>query len=209
MDASEITRTQVGAVTSARRRLGHGPAAPASLRAQIVLTVSALLLGGVLGALLFVGVWRRTAAEGDRARVAQLESGQALQAARAKLARSEAEATAARTALAKLRAERGVLTAELARLHRVDTRVATSLPPRLQAIGDEADVLAREAAKLGSALATLSDYLHNASATGVDPAFLDTQVRYLIGSTTATKATIASLVDQAQRAQASAAALRR
>jgi hypothetical protein len=209
VDASEITHTQVGAVGHARRRAGHRPAAPASLRAQIVLTVSALLLGGVLGALLFVGVWRRTAVEGDRARAAQLESSQALQTAHAKLVRSEAESTAARAALATLSTERGVLTAEIARLHRVDTRVATSLPPHLQAIGDEADVVARELAKLGTALTTLSDYLHNASATGVDPAFLDAQVRYLIGSTTATKAALATLADQAQKAQASAAALHR
>jgi hypothetical protein len=208
VDASEITRTQVGAGTRARRRRGHRPAAPASLRAQIVLTVSALLLGGVLGALLFVGGWRRTAAEGDRARTAQLESTQALQTARAKLVRSEAESTALSAALAKLRTQRGVLAAELARLHRVDTRVATALPPRLQAIGDNADVLTRELAKLGSALVTLSDYLHNASAAGVDPAFLDAQVRYLIGSTAATKNTVASLVDQAKRARASAAGLR-
>ncbi len=123
--------------------------------------------------------------------------------------RSEAESTAARAALATLRTERGVLAAELAKLQRVDTRVATSLPPRLQAIGDEAGVLSRELAKLGTALATLSDYLHNASATGVDPAFLDTQVRYLIGSTAATKATVANLAEQAQKARASAAALRR
>jgi hypothetical protein len=209
VDASEITRTQVGAGTRGRRRRGHRPAAPASLRAQIVLTVSALLLGGVLGALLFVGGWRRTAAEGDRARAAQIESTQALQTARAKLVRSEAESTALSAALATLRTQRGALAAELARLHRVDTRVATSLPPRLQAIGDEADVLTRELAKLGTALTTLSDYLRNASATGVDPAFLDAQVRYLIGSTAATKTTVANLVGQAQQARASAAALRR
>ena len=209
MNASDITRTQVGAAARTPGRAGHRPAAPASLRAQIVLTASALLLGGVLGALLFVGVWRRTAVEGDRARAAQLESSQALQAAHARLVRAETESTAARTALATLRTERGVLAAELARLNRVDNRVATSLPPHLQAIGDGAGVLARELAKLGTALTTLSDYLHNASATGVDPAFLDAQVRYLIGSTTATKATVANLVDEAQKAQASAAALHR
>ena len=209
MDTSEIARTQVGAVARVRRRVGHRPAAPASLRAQIVLTVSALRLGGVVGALLFVGVWRRTAAEGDRARVAQLASSQALQTAHAKLARSEADSAAARAALATLRTERGVLAAEVAKLHRVDTHVAKSLPPHLQAIGGQADVLTRELVKLGTALTTLSDYLHNASATGVDPAFLDAQVRYLIGSTAATKATAANLVAQAQQARAAAAALHR
>ena len=209
VNTSEITRAQVGTAPRGRRRLGHRPAAPASLRAQIVLTVSALLLGGVLGALLFVGVWRRTAAEGDRARASQIESSQALQTAHAKLARSEARATAARAALAKLRAEHGALAAELAKLHRLDARIGTSLPPHLQTIGDEAGELARQVAKLGTALTTLSDYLQNASATGVDPAFLDAQVRYLIGSTAATKTTVANLVDEAQKAQASAAALRR
>jgi hypothetical protein len=209
VDTSEIARTQVGAVARVRRRVGHRPAAPASLRAQIVLTVSALLLGGVVGALLFVGVWRRTAAEGDRARVAQLQSSQALRTADARLVQSQAESTAARAALATLRTERGALAAEVAKLHRVDARVAKSLPPHLQAIGDQADVLARELIKLGTALTTLSDYLHNASATGVDPAFLEAQVLYLIGSTAATKATVATLVDQAQRARASAAGLHR
>ncbi|HVP76118.1 MAG TPA: hypothetical protein VMS63_08860 [Gaiellaceae bacterium] len=207
MNTSEITRAHAGAVPRGGRRLGRRPAAPASLRAQIVLTASALLLGGVLGALLFVGVWRRTAAEGDRARAAQAQSTQVLQTARAKLTRSEAESRALGTQLAKLRTENGALAAELAKLRRVDTRVATSLPPRLQAIGDEADALTRELAKLRSALATLSDYLQNASATGVDPAFLDAQVRYLIGSTAATRTTVANLVVQAQRARASAAAL--
>jgi len=209
VNTSEITRVHGGAAPRGRRRLRHRPAAPASLRAQVVLTVSALLLGGVLGALLFVGGWRRTAAESDRARAAQFESSQALQAAHAKLVRSEAEATRGRAALAELRAKHDALASELAKLRRVDARVGTSLPPHLQAIGDEADVLARQVAKLGTALTTLSDYLQNASATGVDPAFLDAQVRYLIGSTAATKTTVANLVDQAQKARASAAALHR
>jgi len=173
-----------------------------------VLTVSALLLGGVLGALLFVGVWRRTATEGDRARAAQIESSQALQAAHARLARADAESTAARAALARLRTEHAAVAAQLAKLQRIDSRVGTSLPPHLQAIGDEAGLLARQVAKLGTALTTLSDYLQNASATGVDPAFLDAQVRYLIGSTTTAQTTVANLAAQAQQARASAAALR-
>jgi hypothetical protein len=188
VNTSEITGTHVGTMPRGRRRLGHRPAAPASLRAQIVLTVSALLLGGVLGALLFVGVWRRTATEGDRARAAQIQSSQALRTAHARLVRAEAESKTARAAL-------------------TDNRVGTSLPPHLQSIGTEAGVLSREVAKLGTALTTLSDYLQNASATGVDPAFLDAQVRYLIGSTTTAQATVATLAAQAQQAQASAAAL--
>jgi len=207
VNTSEITGTHVGTMPRGRRRLGHRPAAPASLRAQIVLTVSALLLGGVLGALLFVGVWRRTATEGDRARAAQIQSSQALRTAHARLVRAEAESKTARAALAELRTEHSALATQLAKLQRTDNRVGTSLPPHLQSIGTEAGVLSREVAKLGTALTTLSDYLQNASATGVDPAFLDAQVRYLIGSTTTAQATVATLAAQAQQAQASAAAL--
>lgn len=195
-----------GLLGRARRRFGRA-AAPPSLRAQIVLMVSVFLLGGVLSALVFVGAWRHTAADANRAQAGQLAAGEALQVTRGRLFRAEAELANARAALTGASAGRKLVTDELARLRRVNDRVATSLPPRLQAITNEADVLAGETAKLGSALATLSDYLRNASATGVDPAFLAAQVRYLTSATAATRAAATTLAEQAQRTQASVAAL--
>ena len=207
MDVTEITRAGWGPVGRVQRRLGRA-GAPASLRAQIALVVSALLLGGVLSALLFVGVWRHTATEGDRARAAQAESRQALQAARSKLARSERQLASAHAAIGKLTAERALMARELVTLHRINDRAATSLPPRLRAIVRDADALTHDGARLESALATLSDYIRNSSATGIDPAFLATQVQYLIGSTAGTKAAVADLAEQANRAQAAAGKLR-
>jgi chromosome segregation ATPase len=191
------------------RRQFSGRSAPPSLRAQIVLMLSAFVFGGVLSALLFVGIWRHTAAESDRAQAAQVESRHALQAAHATLSRTETELASTRAAVASIRRDRARLALELTSLRRVNHRAARSLPQRLQAIADDADVLARETAKLASALTTLGDYLRNASATGVDPAFLEAQVGYLVESTTATRGTVASLAEQAQRASTAAAALRR
>ena len=196
-----------GPVGRVRRSLRRARA-PASLRAQIALVVSAFLLGGVLSALLFVGVWRHTAAEGERARGAQAESRLALQAARSKLAGSERQLAAVRVAVGELTAERALMTRELATLRRVNDRAATSLPPRLRAIAGEAEALTQNAARVESALATLSDYIRNSSAAGIDPAFLATQVQYLIGSTAGTKAAVADLAEQANRAQAAAGKLR-
>ena len=206
MDVTEITAVRAGLRDRIRHRFAR-PVAPPSLRAQVVLLLSSFLLGGVLAALLFVGVWRHTAAEGDRARSAQLESQQALRSARLDLTRSQRELTAAQASLVKVRADRRRLARELARLRAIDARAATALTPRLQAIAAQADTLGQKTAKLGSALATLRDYLGNASATGIDAAFLAAQVSYLIGSADTTRATAGQLVADAQRAQSSAAAL--
>jgi chromosome segregation ATPase len=203
---TEITAVRWGLLGRARLRFARA-AAPPSLRALIVLMVSVFLLGGVLSALAFVGVWRHTAADANRAQAGQLVAGQALQVTRARLSGAEAELANARAALTSASAGRKLVADELARLRRVNERAATSLPPRLRAITNEADALAGETAKLGSALATLNDYLRNAAATGIDPAFLAAQVRYLTSATGATRATATTLAKQAQRAQASAAAL--
>ncbi|HET6943911.1 MAG TPA: hypothetical protein VFI01_01050, partial [Gaiellaceae bacterium] len=77
MDVTEITAIRSGIRAHLHRWIAR-PVAPPTLRALVALLLSAFLLGGVLAALLFVGVWRHTAAEGDRARSAQLESRRAL-----------------------------------------------------------------------------------------------------------------------------------
>lgn len=208
MDVTDVDVTGITAVRPGLRERVHGrlsrPVAAPSLRAQLVLLASALLLGGVLSSLLFVGVWRHTAAEGDRARAAQLENGQALQQARARLARSEHALAQAQAALATAQRAQRRLAGELAGLRRADTRAAKALTPRLQALVDDAGALGHETAKLGSALTTLRDYLGNASSTGIDPAFLASQVDYLIGSAATARTRAATLATEAERAQAAA-----
>jgi chromosome segregation ATPase len=208
VDATEITAVRSGLRDRLRRQLAI-PAAGPSVRAQVVLVCSAFLLGGVLSALLFVGVWRHTAAEGDRARAAELASTQSLRTAKLQLTHAERDLAAAQTALTKIRRERRGLAAEATRLRRVNTRAASSLTPGLETISGNADALVRQSAKLSSALATLRDYLQNASGTGVDPAFLAAQVSYLARSTSSTRATAAALAGEAQQAQESAQTLRR
>lgn len=203
---TEITAIRSGLRDRVRRQLAQR-SGPPSLRAQVALLTSAFLLGGVLAALLFVGVWRHTAAEGDRARTAQLQSRQELQTTRTRLARSESELAAAQTALTKLRRDRQLLGREATTLRRVNTRAQRSLAPRLQGVSAGADRLGHQTAKLGSALATLRDYLRNASATGVDPAFLEAQVSYLIGSAGAARATAGAIAADAGRASTAAASL--
>jgi hypothetical protein len=207
VDLTEITAVRSGPLGRMRARLGEATPPP-SLRALIALVASAFLLGGVLAALLFVGVWRHTAAEGDRAREAQRASRVALQTARSDLADSERELADARSALAKLRSDRRALTRDVATLSRVNSRAAASLPPRLQAIAQYTDALAHDAAKVASALATLDDYVGRASPDGIDPAFLAAQVEYLSGPTTRTRSAVASLAEQVRAAQAAAARLR-
>ena len=203
---TDVTAVRDRLQTRARSRLAR-PLAPVSLRAQAALLLSAFLLGGVISALLFVGVWRHTAAEGDRARTAQLASRHALAASKAELARAEQALTASQAALAAIRRDRRRLAGELLALRTTTHRAATSLTPRLQAIADDAGSLTRRSEKLGTALTSLRDYLGNASATGVDPAFLEAQVSYLIGSAAATGSTAADLARRAEQAQAAAAPL--
>jgi hypothetical protein len=207
VDVTEITAVRSGPLGRVRARLGEATTPP-SLRAQVALVASAFLLGGVLAALLFVGVWRHTAAEGDRAREAQGASRLALQSARRDLAVSERELAVARGALATLRNDRRGLTREVATLRRVNSRAAASLPPHLQAIAQSTDALAHDAAKLASALAALGDYARRAAPDGIDPAFLAAQVQYLSGLTTRTRSAVATLAEQVRAAQAAAAALR-
>lgn len=208
MDMTEITRAGWRPLDRARRRFRRATA-PASVRAQIALTVSAFVLGGVLSGLLFVGVWRHTAAEGDRARQAQAESRLTLKRAQEQLALSQQQLAASRAAVRALAARRTVARRELAALRRRDAAARASLGPRLRAIAGGADALNRESAKLDSALATLDDYIRNASGAGVDPAYLAAQVAYLRSATGRAKTAAATLVGDASQAQASAKRLAR
>jgi hypothetical protein len=207
MDVTEITHARWGPLAPARRRVGRATA-PASLRAQIALVASAFLLGGVLSALIFVGVWRHTAAEGDRARQAQAGTRHALHAAQGALAVSERRLVASRAAMRTLEAGNARMTRELATLRKVDAGAGASLRARLQSVAVDADALTHNSAKVEAAVSTLRDYIRNSSATEIDPAFLAAQIQYLAGANERAKTAVADLAVQASRAQASAKRLR-
>jgi hypothetical protein len=207
VDTTEITRAGWEPLGRVRRRFGraHGPA---STRALAALTISAFLLGGVLSALLFVGVWRHTAAEGDRARQAQVDTRLALREAQSTLAVSQRRLAESRAAARRLEVRATVTARELVRLRKVDATAASSLRTGLAAIAGDADELTHESAKLQSAVATLNDYIRNSTAGEIDPAFLAAQIRYLSGANGKAKAAAADLVAHISQAQASARTLR-
>ena len=203
--------TDVTQITSSRRRGVRrwlaGAGAPPSLQAQLVLMISALLLGGVLTSLLFVGIWRHTAADGARARAAQQADRRQLHGTQAKLAAVEAELAGQRAALAKARVGRAAAAAELTQLRRAHRSVVRSLGPPLQGLTGTAGTLAHDTATLRSEIAALRAYLKSAAPAGVDSGFLDAQIRYLVSSTESARSAVSRLEQQTQEAQAAAAKL--
>jgi hypothetical protein len=208
MDVTEIRQTRSGPLVRVRRRVGRATA-PASIRAQIALVASAFLLGAVLSALVFVGVWRHTAAEGDRARQAQAGMRKSLHAAEGALTVSQRRLSANRAAMRKLEAGSARMTHDLAARRKLDAGAGASLRTRLDALAADADALTHNSAKLQAAIATLTVYIRNSSAAEIDPAFLAAQVKYLAGANGRARAALADLVAQAARAQASAKSFRR
>lgn len=208
MEITEVTQIVSSRRRGVRRWLA-GAGAPPSLQAQLVLMVSALLLGGVLTSLAFVGIWRHTAADGERARSAQLAVRHQLHATQGKLAAVETELASERGALAKARLGRAVAAAEVAQLQRLNRSVERSLRPSLQGLTGNAGALAHDTAALRSAIAALRAYLQSASPAGADSGFLDTQIKYLVASIDSANAAVSRLEQQAQDAQAAAAKLRK
>jgi chromosome segregation ATPase len=202
--------TDVTEIASPRRRVRRwltGASAPPSLQAQLVLMVSALLLGGVLASLLFVGIWRQTAADGQRARAAQLADKQALVVTQRKLASLEAGRASERAALAKARFGQSAAATELTQLRRLHRAVGDSLRPQLQALTGTIGTLAHDTSTLKSEIAALHAYLRSASPTGADSGFLEAQIRYLVASTERANAAVSRLEQQTQAAQLAAAKL--
>lgn len=189
-----------------RRRL-TGAGAPPSLQAQLVLMISALLLGGVLTSLLFVGIWRHTAADGARARAAQLADGQQLRTTQRKLASVESAQVSERAALAKALRGQAAASAELTRLRQLHHAVANSLQPQLQALASTTGTLAHDTSALKSEIAALRAYLRSASPAGADSGFLDAQIKYLVASTERADAEVSTLAQETQHAQVAAAKL--
>jgi chromosome segregation ATPase len=174
---------------------------PPSLRAQLVLIVAAILLGAVLSGFLFVGVWRHTAAESDTAKAAQAATSRDLRAARARLATTDTELAAAEAALAHSRTQTNSLRHALAAARRANARADAALASPLAAVVANGAAVQHQLAKLHSELSTIGTYLGNATATGVDPAFVEAQVRYLTTSASAAEHAAASVSRQAALAQ--------
>ena len=209
MDVTDVTRLDWKDRRSRLRRWLGGVGAPPSLRAQLTLTASAFVLGAVLASLLFVGIWRHTAAESDRARTAQVAERHKLQVAERRLATVEAKLAAQRTALTRARRNAVRTAAQLRALRRLHATVARSLPGEVAAVETTANAVAHDAAKLTSELASLRHYMRNTQATGVDPGFVNAQINYLIGSSDSVRSAVAKLEQQAENARASAAKLGR
>jgi hypothetical protein len=173
------------------RRLGRPlreRSGPPSLRAQLVLIVAAILFGAVLSGFLFVGVWRHTAAQGDAAHAAQVATSRRLHVTQARLA---------------------AIRAQVASVHAQAARERRQIASPLASVVSNAATLQHQLAKLNSELSSIGAYLASASATGVDPAFVAAQVRYLTSSAGAAEDAVAALSHQASLAQAAAGRLNR
>lgn len=209
---NSVEITDVTQIAAPRRRLRRrlaGAGAPPSLQAQLVLLFSALLLGAVLTSLLFVGIWRHTAADGQRARAAQLADSQALRATEQKLASLEAGQAKERTALAKARHGQAASAAELTRLRQLHRAVANSLLAQLRTLGRTSAALAHDTAALKPELAALRAYLRSASPSAADNGFLDAQIRYLVASIKNANSAASTLAQEIQLADTAAARLGR
>ena len=169
--------------------------------------VSALLLGGVLASLLFVGIWRHTAADGDRARAAQLADRQQLLATQRKLASLEAWRASERVALTNARLAQAGAAAELTQLRRLHRTIGSKLRSQLQALAATTGTLAHDTSSLKSEIAALRAYLRSASPPGVESGFVDAQIRYLVAANESANAMVSKLEQQTYAAQAAAAKL--
>jgi chromosome segregation ATPase len=177
---------------------------PPSLRAQLVLLLAAVLLGAVLSGFLFVGVWRHTAAEGDSARAEQAATSRQLHAARAQLTELRTQLAAAQTAVKRGRTSAAELRRALNAARRTNAHAAAALASPLASVVDNGAAVQHQLAKLHSELSTIGTYLGNASATGIDPAFVEAQVRYLTTSASAAEQAASALAHEAALAQAAA-----
>jgi hypothetical protein len=202
VDTTEVTRVRWGLIREVPKQLWTASAAP-SVRAQAVLVASAFLLGAVLSALTFVGIWRHTAAAGDRAQAGQTIAQQRLAETKLHLQRARQSLAGERALVARVRAQRARLVDELTRLR----RAAAGLPGPLQSISTDATTLSHTTSRLESELSAMQAYLERSSATGIDVGFVSAQIRYLIRSTRAAVASAAELDRHVQAAAGIAAPL--
>jgi hypothetical protein len=208
---ANASRVDVTEITQLRQRLragrlrGHGTFATPSARAQAVLLLSAFLLGGVLSALLFVGVWRHTAAAGDRAAAAQATAQRGLVLSRQRVTDLQRRIARERVKLAHTRTLYASTAGQLAHLQHAGAR----LPGLLQSVDNSIAALSHTTSALQSELSALQAYLASARAGGLDPGFVAAQFRYLTSATRKLLTTTADLQARVRAATAVATTLSR
>ena len=182
LDATELTGEGIRKRRSRLRRfLGSHPKL-----LTWVLPVAAFLFGVTLSAAGFVGVWRHTASDADRAHANAKAAAQQLAQARSQVSVLQSEVrdaqsrlATARFALARSEGKQRALAEKLALAEQANNRIAARLPDQLAAVEETASYLARQSASLASALSGLQSYLAHGG-SGVDPAFVKLQVQYVI-----------------------------
>jgi hypothetical protein len=186
-----------------RRDRGVGTGPP-SLRAQILLVVSAFLCGTVLAGLLFVGIWRHTAADGARAQASQRVSQQQLSSARHRVSALQAELAQTKELAAATAARAARDHAALTRERTASAALARSLGPRLAALTSSAHSLSSQVTTLQSELKALGSYVAQPGATGLDAGYLAAQVQYM---SSAAKSAVDAAAAISQRATDAGATL--
>jgi hypothetical protein len=167
--------------------------APPTLRAQIVLVASAFLAGAVAAGLLFVGIWRHTAAQGDAATAAAAATKHDLALAQARLTRARADLGAARGNVKTLGRERARLSARLLASESRLQAARTGIASWGNDVRSDAAAAARQTGQLRSEIRTLGGYLATTPSADIDSGYLATQVQYLAKAIDAFGASVAAL----------------
>jgi hypothetical protein len=103
-----------------------------------------------------------------------------------------------------VRVQLRVAQAQRAALRKANTRAAARLSAPIGSLVSNGGALQHQLSKLSSELSTIQTYLSAAAATGVDPAFIAAQVKYLQSSAGAAEQAASALAQEAARAQAAA-----
>jgi hypothetical protein len=172
VDVTEVTREDVGRRGSRLRRFRS---AHPNVVAW-VLPFAAFLFGVTLSAVGFVGIWRHTASEADRAHSTANAAAQRLSHAfsevrrlQGKLADAHSGLTAARSALARARSKEVALATKLATAERTNSLIAARLPGQLASVDATARSLARRSSSLASDLSGSSHILRRAAQAPTPP----------------------------------------
>lgn len=149
-------------------------------RAQTwVLVASAFLLGVVLGAAAFVGVWRTTATRGDRADAARAAAARKLDHAQARSAALGSQLDRVRANLAAVLQDKKHLKVELR------NAVQQAAAAGQQAAGDRTRLatIQHRASTVSSYVASLDAYVKATPSQSLDSSFLGSQLGYLSAAT--------------------------
>jgi hypothetical protein len=198
VEVTEVTREDVGRRGSRLRRFRS---AHPNVVAW-VLPFAAFLFGVTLSAVGFVGIWRHTASEANRAHSTANAATQRLSQTfseirrlHGKLGDAHSGLAAARFALARARSKDVTLAAKLAAAERTNSLIAARLPGELAAVDATARSLARQSSSLASDLSGLESYLAQGGSSA-DPAFLKLQIQYVIRASSRVQGSAALLERQ-------------